>query len=169
MFRMGKSKKLISLLFLAGFLSIPIPSSSAGRMKMDEKQIMQIAEKIGEKYNICPEFLTAIAFRESGYNPDVEYEGCIGLMQISQKWHKDRMERLGVRDLKEPYGNMLVAGDYLLELFEKYEDIGMVLQVYNGDSDAIAYWDGETGMSEYADYIIKMSEELEVKYNNKGE
>lgn len=90
-------------------------------------------------------------------------------MQVSAKWHWDRMERLGVIDLEEPYGNMLVAADYLKELFEKYKDPAMVLQVYNGDSNAEAYWDGKAEMSEYATKIIKISEELERKYENEGE
>ena len=34
---------------------------------------------------------------------------------------------------------MLVAADYLAELFAQYEDLGMVLMVYSGDSGAEAF------------------------------
>lgn len=169
MFWMEKLKRWSSIFLLSVMLTVPMQVLSANRTVMSEEQVLQIAEEIGGKYNICPEFLTAIAFRESRYNPNAEYDGCTGLMQVSPKWHVDRMKRLGVSDLREPYGNMLVASDYLLELFEQYGDPGMVLQVYNGDSNADEYWSGDSGMSEYATNIIKMSEELERKYENKGE
>ena len=169
MFWMEKLKRWSSIFLLPVMLTVPMQVLSANRTVMSEEQVLQIAEEIGGKYNICPEFLTAIAFRESRYNPNAEYDGCSGLMQVSPKWHVDRMERLDVSDLRDPYGNMLVASDYLLELFEQYGDPGMVLQVYNGDSNADEYWIGDSGMSEYATNIIKMSEELERKYENKGE
>lgn len=169
MFRMGKLKRWSSIFLSFVMLTIPMQVLSANRTVMNEEQVMKMAEEIGGKYNICPEFLTAIAFRESNYNPNAEYDGCVGLMQISPKWHVDRMERLYVSDLREPYGNMLVAADYLLELFEQYGDPGMVLQIYNGDSNSESYWNENSEMSEYAMDIIEMSEELEVKYENKGE
>lgn len=169
MFRMGKLKKWSSIFLLLIMLTVPMQAISANRTVMSEERVMQIAEEIGNKYNICPEFLTAIAFQKSRYNPNAEYEGCVGLMQVSPKWHADRMKRLGVSDLREPYGNMLVAADYLLELFKEYGDAAMVLQVYNGDSRAEAYWNGEISLSDYAGNILMRSQELERKYENKGE
>lgn len=163
-FRMVKLKKMINLFLVLCILCTPIQVISAKETMMSEEQVIQIARKIGKEYNICPELITAIAFKESRYNSNVEYEGCIGIMQVSPKWHRDRMIRLGVSDLYNPYNNMLVATDYLLELFEKYEDLAMVLQVYNGDSNADFYWNGEIDLSEYTKDIIKMSEELERKY-----
>jgi soluble lytic murein transglycosylase-like protein len=54
-----------------------------------------------------------------------------GYMQIQQKWHYDRMERLGVTDLLNPFGNFRVGCDFLAELYAQYEDWGMALTVYN--------------------------------------
>lgn len=54
-----------------------------------------------------------------------------GYMQIQQKWHWDRMERLGVTDLLEPNGNFRVGCDFLAELYAKYNDWNMALTVYN--------------------------------------
>lgn len=169
MFRMGKLKRWSSIFLLLVMLTVPMQVLSANRTVMSEERVMQMAEEIGSKYNICPEFLTAIAFQESGYNPNAEYKGCVGLMQVSPKWHVDRMKRLGVSDLREPYGNMLVAADYLLELFKEYGDPVMALQVYNGDSGAEEYWNGKTDMSDYARDILTRSQNLERKYENKGE
>ena len=63
--------------------------------------------------------------------------------------------------LYDPYGNMLVAADYLSELFEEYEDVGVVLMTYNGDSDAEAFSYCEAELSGYADDILTLSAELE--------
>lgn len=169
MFRMGKLKRLSKISVFLFMMMVPFQVLSAKGTAMSEEQIMQMAEEIGNKYNICPELLTSIAFQESRYNPNAEYEGCIGLMQVSPKWHIERMERLGVSDLREPYGNMLVSADYLLELFKEYGDPVMALQVYNGDSGAEKYWNGKTDMSDYARDILTRSQNLERKYENKGE
>lgn len=113
-----------------------------------------------EQKGICPEFVQAIIERESSWNPQAVNGDCIGLMQISEQWHGGRMEKYGVTELTEPYDNILVGIDYLSELFEKYEDPGMVLMVYNGDSRAKDLQ--ATGeLSEYAEWILNRSAELE--------
>lgn len=115
----------------------------------------------GEEYNICSELLMSIAEAESSGNPNAENGSCKGLMQVSEKWHKDRMDRLGVEDLFDESGNILVATDYLYELFKKYEDVGMVLMVYNGDSNAKDYMHGTAELSKYAQKILERSACLE--------
>lgn len=117
-------------------------------------------EVVCEQKDICPEFVQAIIETESSWDPEARNGDCIGLMQISEKWHQDRMERLGVTDLTDPYDNILVGIDYLDELIHRYGDQAMVLMIYNGDSRAWKFW--ETGeMSEYARKILERAEELE--------
>ena len=58
-----------------------------------------------------------------------------GYMQIQEKWHWDRMERLGVTDLFDPEGNFRVGCDFLAELYGKYGDWGVALTVYNRGHD----------------------------------
>lgn len=125
------------------------------------EEYQQYCVEIGNMYGICPELLMAMIESESSGNPNAQNGNCKGLMQVSGKWHKDRMKKLGVADICDPYGNILVATDYLMELAEKYEDIGMVLMVYNGDSRAKDYWDGTGKLSKYADKILTRSEVLE--------
>lgn len=128
--------------------------------------IQDCVEWYGTMYGISPELLEAIAYKESRYNPKAEAAGCVGLMQISKKWHKDRMERLGVtdEDLYTVDGSMHIAADYLAELFEKYEDAGMVLMIYNGDSNASAYYEGEHLISDYAAEILEHADRLTEKH-----
>lgn len=152
-----KKNNFLKILILIMAVAIPAVLSDATGNRMTEQEVYEIAQDVGNQYGICPEFLQAIAFRESSYNPNAQNGSCIGLMQVSQKWHSDRMANLDVNSLYDPYENMLVAADYLLELFEKYGDIAVVLQVYNGDSNAL-----KNGyVSDYAKDIMGMSMELE--------
>lgn len=121
--------------------------------------------EIANQYEICPELIMAVVESESSYDPDAENGNCIGLMQVSSKWHKDRMDNLGVTDLHDPYGNILVGVDFLAELSDKY-DIGLALMLYNMKcSTAFSLYEkGE--LSSYATKILERSAELE-KENGK--
>ena len=129
---------------------------------MADSEVYALAEEIGGAYGICPELLQAIAWHESRYEENASNGGCEGLMQVSEKWHRDRMKELGVTDLYDPRQNMTVAADYLAELFEEYGEPGMVLMKYNGDSTSVArYGKLGYGMSEYAEGVLQMSAQME--------
>lgn len=113
-----------------------------------------------EQKDICSELVQATIERESRWNPKAVNGDCMGLMQISERWHRERMERLGVTDLFDPYDNILVGVDYMAELFEKYEDAGMILMIYNGDS-RVKDLQATGNLSEYAEWILTRSAELE--------
>lgn len=152
-------KFLIAFLPIIIAFLIPIKSNAK-----TETYISETAQKAcveyGEQYSISPELLMAIIETESSGQSDAENGGCYGLMQISVKWHKDRMERLGVTDIFDERSNILVGADYLAELFEKYEDVGLVLGVYHGEENAVAkYKRGE--LSNYTKGILDRSAELE--------
>lgn len=116
--------------------------------------------EIGEQYGICPELLQALIEHESGGDANAENAGCKGLCQINEKYHKDRMKRLGVTDLYDEYGNILVAADYLMEIADEYEEISLVLDIYHGSSKALSNY--ENGIvSSYAEDILTRSAELE--------
>jgi len=135
------------------------------------EEIQNAAWKYGEQYNICPEFLIAVAKRESEFNPEAVNGSCVGLMQVSLRWHTDRMERCQVteEEMWTVDGSMHVAADYLAELFEKYEDAALVLMIYNGDSRAELFAQGGCSMSSYASDILTYSRELEEKHGKTGE
>ena len=152
---------LVTSLFLTISITFPVNAQS------DEPQDTYLSEEIqgycvevGELYGVCPELLMAMIESESGGNPNAENGSCKGLMQVSERWHKDRMEKLGVADIYDEYGNILVATDYLMELADEYEDIGYVLDTYNGNSKAD--YNYENGiLSYYAEKILERSAELE--------
>lgn len=126
------------------------------------QEVVEISQELGEQYGICPELIQAICWAESRYKPDAENGGCIGIMQVYEYWHRDRMERLGVTDLRDMRGNMAVATDYLAELFEESHDIGYVLMVYNGTTNARELAD-KGQLTEYARMVLDVSAELTVR------
>lgn len=117
-------------------------------------------EQIGNQYNICPELLMAIIETESSGQAYATNGNCIGLMQVSSRYHGGRMQKLGVSNLYEEYDNILTAADYLAELFQKYKEPSLVLDIYNGNSKAM--YNYENGiLSTYADKILTRASELE--------
>ncbi len=119
-------------------------------------------EVVCGEYGICPELVQAIIERESSWDPKAENQGCIGLMQIEPLFHRGRMERLGVTDLRDPYDNILVGVDYLAELFRRYKELYPVLMFYNaGYSEKeglLAYEKGH--VSDYAREVDLRAQEI---------
>lgn len=114
----------------------------------------------GKMYDICPELLMAMIEAESSGNPRAENGDCKGLMQISERWHTVRMTEIGVNDIWSETDNIHIGANYLHELFNRYEDVALVLMVYNGESDAVEK--AENGyISDYARKILDRSAELE--------
>lgn len=157
---MKKMIKLFLPIIMWAFVEFTSTAQPTGSYIPLEEQ--EACVKYGEEYGICPELLMAMIERESSGRPDVENGGCKGLMQISDRWHKDRMERLEVTDIYDVDGNIHVGADYLAELFGKYEDVGIVLMVYHGEKDAA----NKEKLSSYADWILTRSAELE-RWNGK--
>ena len=162
-------KAMAGILFGVAILCQPITASANSLSSIpteDEtgipEEIYQDAEIIGNEFNICPELLIAIAERESRFQADAKNGSCKGLMQLNTSCHKARFEEMGWSSQEWPnaYKNMWVAADYLADLFEQYEDIGIVLGLYHGESNAVKR--GQSGkLSSYVTKILERSEELE--------
>lgn len=117
---------------------------------------------IGTEYGICPELLMAMIERESSGNADAfNSAGDSGLLQVNQTWHYERMKELGVTDLYDPYSNILVAADYLKELFEQDEDLYIVLMKYNMNHSTAEMLHKQGNYSDYAIEVAERACELE--------
>ena len=125
-------------------------------------EIYEEAQIVGGEFNICPELLLAIAERESQFTEDATNGSCMGLMQVNATVHKQRFVDAGwsPADWSDSYKSLYVAASYLSELFEQYEDAGIVLGIYHGESNAVQR--GESGqLSKYVTGILERSAELE--------
>ena len=105
---------------------------------------------------IQPNIVLAVIATESEFDSEKvgDSGNSIGLMQIYQDYHTERMERLGVTDLTDPEQNIRVGVDILRELAETYErPIEWTLMAYNG---GIAYANRMYATGEISGYAQKV-------------
>lgn len=94
-----------------------------------QRLLWQACEETGIVYELA----LAVIWKETEFRNITGDDGAsAGYMQVQQRWHMDRMERLGVTDLSDPYGNFLVGCDYLAELANRGRGIEWMLHAYNG-------------------------------------
>ena len=118
------------------------------------EDIQTYCERAQAETNVCAELLEAVCWKESRFDAKASNGGCEGIAQISTRWHKGRMKKLGVTDIYDAEGNIRVSADYLAELFAKWDgDTYAVLKEYNGDTS--------DGVSDYAIEICEVSAALE--------
>ncbi len=121
-------------------------------------EIIQYCEEIGQLYHISPELLESMCWCETGCTYEIISDAdAYGIMQVCPKWHKDRMERLGVTDLFDPYQCILTGADYLSELSETYEAPEAVTAYNQGYCNGV--------VNNYAQKVIKIAEALERVHN----
>ena len=152
-------KKAIATVLLMAAVLTPVTTASAENDTWISEEAQEQCITYGEEYGICPELLMAIIEQESSGQAYAENGSCKGLMQVSEKWHKDRMKRLGVTDIFD--GNVLVGTDYLAELFAENDDLYWVLMAYNGGIDYANRMYKAEKYSRYAVSIANRSAELE--------
>jgi soluble lytic murein transglycosylase-like protein len=164
---------VVAVLFLASIESkgVEIPESTATVQTIPEREVEAVpmeydpvrddvpldADLQRLLYQACVEtgiryeLALAVIWQETGFRNVVGDGGeSFGFMQVQPRWHGERMERLGVTDLSDPYGNFLVGLDFLAELLEKHE-LTDALTRYNS---------GKTGNSQYARNVLNYMEIL---------
>ena len=120
----------------------------------DDLQVFLI--QICEEYHISPALVIAVIEQESQYNASAVGDGgnSVGLMQIQERWHRERMDRLGCTDLTNPYQNIAVGVDLLAELYGMNPDTYWVLMAYNG---GIEYANNMIAANTYSTYAVEVT------------
>lgn len=144
-------------------LSVDIPVE--GLVLTREERINLLVDNVCESYPaVNPSIIKSMIWHESRYDSNARnYNGtCVGLMQVSTKWHAGRAQRLGVSDFFDPYSNILLGVDYFNELIEKYSDPYLALMVYNmGDGKALKlYRQGKT--TKYSRSVMDRANNLQI-------
>ncbi|MBF1135428.1 MAG: transglycosylase SLT domain-containing protein [[Eubacterium] sulci] len=105
-------------------------------------------DKMAKRYGLDSRIIKALIEEDSGWVASAEGDNgqSVGLMQIQERWHKDRMKRLGVNDLYDSEQNITVGCDILSELLNKYGNYEDALSVYNSGN----VYDGK----QYAERIL---------------
>lgn len=100
-------------------------------------------DKMAKRYGLDSRIIKALIEEESGWCESAEGDdgNSIGLMQIQERWHKERMKRLGVTNLYDSEQNITVGCDILSELLNKYGNYRDALSAYNSGNtkDGRAY------------------------------
>ena len=145
------------------------PAISSVQTIVDEKPydipmdlyMQWFVQDISTEYNIDEKLVFAIIEKESAYDEDAKCGKCVGLMQVSTKWHKERMEKLGFDNMTKPQANVHIGVDYLAELFDKYHDENRVLMAYNmGESGAKKYWDKDIYSTKYVKEVQQIKRNI---------
>lgn len=99
-----------------------------------DQELQDYIVKTSIENGVSPCIVFAVIETESDYDPAKmgDNGNSFGLMQIYKSVHLERMERLGVTDLLDPYQNVMVGIDYLSELLRQ-GDIRWALSFYNGN------------------------------------
>ncbi len=117
-----EAEKIEAALVEMGYFRDDVP------LTYEEQDFLHTAcQEAGVPYSLA----LAVIQKETQFTNTVGDDGASeGYMQVQRKWHYDRMERLDVEDLMEPFGNFRVGCDFLAELLETYPT-AEALTVYN--------------------------------------
>ena len=126
----------------------------------EEQTIDGYIEDICKSYHMDAALVKSIVWHESRYNPNAKTGSCVGLMQISTRWHAERAHKLGVTNFYDPYGNILIGVDYLSDIFENYKDPALVLMMYNMDNAKALELYNQGEISGYAKSVLKRAKDL---------
>ena len=127
-------------------------------------ELQQHINNLASENGIDKYIIYAMIKHESGYRTDAigDNGNSIGLMQVQPKYHRARMDRLGVTDLVDPYQNVIVGVDYLAEMLERYEgNMTKALTAYNcGIGGAEKYFSQGIDANTYTKKILVYAKEL---------
>lgn len=158
---------LVGLLLISQPLTVKANSLSYQDPQYEDgipSDIRKYCELVGTEYNICPELLEVMAYNESRFIPTVKNKKCYGLMQVNVKVHADRIEKYGwtADDMYDPYKNLMIAADFLKELYDTYGDENpIVLSIYSGNWKAVEKYKEYGIMTKYVETVLNKSAEYE--------
>lgn len=120
-----------------------------------DSDVQEAISRLCDERGVDVWIVLAMIYHESRFNESVIGDNgkSFGLMQIQPRWHRERMDRLGVDDLLDGKQNVAVGIDFLAELLDRYDgDYSKALTAYNR-----GHYDGKA--NSYAINVIKTSDE----------
>ena len=125
-----------------------------------QRLLWQACEETGIVYELA----LAVIWQETDFR-NIKGDGgdSYGYMQVQKKHHSERMTRLGVTDLNDPYGNFLVGCDYLAELANRGRGIEWMLHAYNGGPSYANEMAKAGKISQYAKDVLNYMKTLNLE------
>lgn len=116
--------------------------------------------QICEAYGVNEKIVLGQLRQESNFDRNCIGDNgkAVGISQIQPRWHRERMERLGVQEqeLTIVAKSVLVQVDFMAELLQKYGDYRKALTVYR-------YGSLKVTQEDYATIVFGFAEELKTK------
>ncbi len=109
----------------ASAFPLPVPQYLAG-----------VIDEAAKKYNVDPNLVAAMAFRESRFDPQaVSRIGAQGVMQLMPRTARS----LGVKDSFDPRQNVMGGTKYLKYLLDRFDgDLTLSLAAYNAGPELVS-------------------------------
>ena len=128
-----------------------------------EPELQDYINQLCDDYNVDMPLVLAVIGQESNYNAGAlgDDGNSIGLMQIQPQYHQQRMDRLGVTDLLDPYQNVTVGIDLLAELINENKGAEWAVTAYNAGAAAADYNKTIGIRSEYVESVLMLREMIE--------
>lgn len=123
--------------------------------------ILWECEAAGAAFNVCPELLEALAWKESRYQETAKNGNCIGIMQMNKAVHADRLSWYG-NDPYDVHAQIWAAASLLKDLSEDMSvegepaDAGAIIAAYHGENNP-----QKEKLSTYTDVVLTVAEKLE--------
>lgn len=144
--------KKFFLFFVLGFLGVfLLIAILSPKYPFSNKQSIL---KYSKEFNLKPEFVAAVIFSESGFNEKaLSSKGAMGLMQLLPSTASEIASKLQFSDFNEedlfnPDVNILFGCYYLRYLFNKYQNMEVVLAAYNAGMGVVNKWLSQTEFSD---------------------
>ena len=129
-----------------------------------ESDLQLHIKELCDSYGIDMPLVLAVIGQESGYDPAAvgDNGNSIGLMQIQPMHHRQRMDRLGITDLLDPYQNVTIGIDLLAELINEENDIEWAVTAYNAGKSKADFNRSIGERSEYTQSVMILKEEMTI-------
>jgi soluble lytic murein transglycosylase-like protein len=123
------------------------------------REIASVIAEASRKHGVDPRLVTAVAYRESGFRPDVvSTAGASGIMQLMPK----TAEFLGVDEIFDIRQNIFGGVQYLRMLIDTFSgDLDLALAAYNAGPGAVERHRGVPPYRETVEYIRRVRGDYE--------
>jgi soluble lytic murein transglycosylase len=115
--------------------------------------------------------LVALIAQESGFDPQAENAGALGLMQLRPFVARDYARRAGLAwkgeaALRDPAHNVRLASGYLSELVTRFESLDLALAAYNKGPEAVKrdLRDDLQPRQEFVDGVMRRYERYQARF-----
>lgn len=156
---------------LEGFEPYRVPKQYAEVGGLLPEVVQVYTHSLCKEYGVDYEIILAIIEIESAYQWDAESGIAYGYMQIVPEYHAERMERLHITDITDPYQNIRTGIDYLAELVKRYDgNYEKALTAYRWGptgADQDYFSKGQQGC-EYSEKVLKIADRVAKEIRTEG-